>query len=395
MGTATGVKRESNRKYRMKVFPFVRGFYAPLLVALQLFAATSLRAGEAQSGWQPEWERSLEGAKREGQVMIYSSDTYDLLFLEFHKKFPQIKVVSVLGRGAELVQRIMTERRAGRYLADLLVTGPTSEYTLYQARVLEPIKPALLLPEVTDTSRWWKGGKHNYVDNERQFIFAFDGEVQPFYGYNTKLVNKKEIRSYWDFLQPRWRGKVVVLEPRGAQTRAVKPALVHIYATPELGPKFLQRFLTEMDVTVSRDTRQITDWLGVGKFAFSIFTIPNRTGIEDAKNQGLPVDWFGPEDLKEGLPLTTSSGNVGLIKGAPHPNAARVAINWLLSREGQSAYQRIFKGPDSLRTDIPKDDVPPGRRRKEGVDYVITDTAEWMDITHILKLVDGLLTSKK
>jgi iron(III) transport system substrate-binding protein len=366
-------------------------FYFFLLTFALRFPASA----QTKVGWQAAWEKTVQLAKREGQVSIYSSDTYDLLFLEFQKRYPEIKVRSVIGRGAELVQRIMTERRAGKYLADFLVTGPTSEYSLYQAGALEPVKPALILPEVVDASKWWKGGKHNYVDNERQFIFAFDGEVQPFYGYNTKLVNKKEIRSYWDFLQPRWKGKVVVLEPRGAQTRAVKPALVHIYATPELGPKFLQRLLTEMDITVSRDTRQITDWLGVGKFALSIFTIPNRTGLEDAKNQGLPVDWFGPEDLKEGLPLTTSSGNVGLVKGAPHANAARVAINWLLSREGQIAYQRVFKGPDSLRTDIPKGDVPSGRRRKEGVDYVITDTAEWMDITNILKLVDGLLMSKK
>lgn len=359
------------------------------------FASTSLASEQTKAGWQAAWEKTVQAAKKEGQVSIYSSDTFDLLFLEFQKRYPEIKVRSVIGRGADLVQRIMTERRAGKYLTDILVTGPTSEYSLYQAGALDPLRPALILPEVVDPSKWWKGGKHNYVDNERQFIFAFDGEVQPFYGYNTKLVNKKEVRSYWDFVQPKWRGKVVMLEPRGAHTRAVKPALVHIYATPGLGPKLLQQLLTEMDITVSRDTRQITDWLAVGKFALSIFTIPNRTGIEDAKNQGLPVDWFGPEDLKEGLPLTTSSGNVGLLKGAPHPAAARVALNWLLAPEGQIAYQRVFKGPDSLRTDIPKDDVPPGRRRKEGVDYVITDTAEWMDITHILKLVDGLLASKK
>jgi ABC-type Fe3+ transport system substrate-binding protein len=236
---------------------------------------------------------------------------------------------------------------------------------------------------------------YNYVDSERQYIFSFDGEVQPFYGYNTRLVKRGEIQSYWDFIQPQWKGKVIMLEPRGASTRAVKPALVHIYATPNLGLKFLERLFTETDVVLSRDTRQITDWLAIGKFALSVFTIPNRTGLEDAKKQGLPVDWFGPKDLKEGLPLTTSSGNVGLVQNAPHPNAAWVAINWLLSREGQIAYQNVFQGPDSLRIDIPKDDVPPGRRRSEGQEYVVTDTAEWMDIGHIQKFVDSLLVARK
>lgn len=370
--------------------------FVPLAALLFLsLPIAPVTAGEAKPASQTEWQQALESAGREGQVAIYSSDTYDLLFAQFHKKYPEIKVLSVVGRGAEMVQRIMTERRAGKYLVDILVTGPTSLYSLYQAKALEPIKPAFLLPEVSNTSKWWKGGKYNYVDTERQYIFSFDGEVQPFYGYNTKLVKRGEIRSYWDFLQPKWKGKLVMLEPRGASARAVKPALVHIYATPNLGAKFLERLFTETDVVLSRDTRQITDWLAIGKFALSLFTIPNRTGIEDAKKQGLPVDWFGPNDLKEGLPLTTSSGNVGLAQHAPHPNAARVAINWLLSREGQMAYQKMFQGPDSLRIDIPKNDVPPGRRRTEGQNYVVTDTAEWMDIGHIQKFIDNLLTAKR
>lgn len=369
---------------------------SPLVLSLLILPhGARVIGGEAKSVWQTEWQRTVENAKREAQVTIYSSDTYDLLFAQFGRKYPEIKVVSVIGRGAELVQRIMTERRAGKHLADILVTGPTSLYSLYQARALEPIKPALLLPEVADVDKWWKEGMYNYVDSERQYIFSFDGEVQPFYGYNTRLVKRGEIQSYWDFIQPQWKGKVIMLEPRGASTRAVKPALVHIYATPNLGLKFLERLFTETDVVLSRDTRQITDWLAIGKFALSVFTIPNRTGLEDAKKQGLPVDWFGPKDLKEGLPLTTSSGNVGLVQNAPHPNAAWVAINWLLSREGQIAYQNVFQGPDSLRIDIPKDDVPPGRRRSEGQEYVVTDTAEWMDIGHIQKFVDSLLVARK
>jgi iron(III) transport system substrate-binding protein len=372
----------------MKVRAQILLFFAMVLFTFSRDLRSSVvSAADVSSLWKENWEKIAQAAKKEGEFRLYCSDDYVAVFAEFHKKYPDIKLVTVNGRGAELVTRIMAERRAEKYLADVVITGPSSLFALYKAKVLDPIRSALILPEVLDQSKWWKAGQYNYVDERSEYIFAFDGEVQPFYGFNTKLVNRSDLKSYWDFLRPKWKGKIIVLEPAGAQLPAVKPALVHLYASPELGAKFLRQLFSEMEIVISRDTRQITDWLAGGKFALSMFTIPNRTGLEDAKEQGLPVDWFAGQDLKEGLPITTSSGNVALMNSAPHPNAATLAINWLLSREGQIAYQKIVKGPDSLRTDIPKDDVPPSRRRVEGVNYVVTDRPEWMEIQPILNII--------
>jgi ABC-type Fe3+ transport system substrate-binding protein len=143
-----------------------------------------------------------------------------------------------------------------------------------------------------------------------------------------------------------------------------------------------------MELVASRDTRQIGDWLAVGKYALSVFTDPTRTGLDVAKAQGLPVDWFGPKAFREGVPLTSSTGNVALMNQAPHPNAARIAINWLLSKNGQATYQSIFKEPDSLRIDVPKDQVPPDSRRNEDVKYVEIDRADRMDMEPISKMVN-------
>ena len=93
--------------------------------------------------------------------------------------------------------------------------------------------------------------------------------------------------------------------------------------------------------------------------------------------------------------MGSASGNVGLINRAPHPNAARVAVNWLLSREGQMAYQRIFEKPDSRRIDIPKDDVPAFSRRVEGVRYIASDKPEWMDLKPIIQLINEVRKEKK
>ena len=137
-------------------------------------------AGEARPSQQVEWEKTLQAAKKDKQVVLYASDRYGELFQEFQKKFPEIKVASVLGLGPQTIQRIMAEQRAGKFLGDLYLGGATSGYrVLYKGKALDPIKPALLLPEVVDESKWW-GGSHTYIDEERQYLFAFNQVALPF-----------------------------------------------------------------------------------------------------------------------------------------------------------------------------------------------------------------------
>jgi iron(III) transport system substrate-binding protein len=242
-------------------------------------------------------------------------------------------------------------------------------------------KPALILPEVVDESKW-RRGRHMFLDDKDQYIFAFNGAVRSWFAYNTKLVNPHEIRSYWDLLSPKWKGRIVGLDP--TSSGAGSP-LRFLYYHPELGPKFVSRLLTETDITVSRDMRQNPDWLGTGKFALSVLTAVSRTGFDEAKKQGLPIDWFGPKSFREGAAVNSAGGNVGLLNRAPHPNAAKVAVNWLVSREAQIAYQKIGAEADSLRIDIPKDDVPSYSRRLGGVKYIVLD--ERMDIQPIRKFI--------
>jgi ABC-type Fe3+ transport system substrate-binding protein len=142
-----------------------------------------------------------------------------------------------------------------------------------------------------------------------------------------------------------------------------------------------------MDAGASQDARQMVDWLGVGKYAISLFLTPSRADLNVAQGQGLPIEWFTPGTFKEGVPTSTINGNVGLMNQAPHPNAAKVAIKWLLSREGQMTYQKLHFGAQSLRVDIPKDDVPPFAARVEGVHYIETDTQSRPDMTPIRKIV--------
>lgn len=349
-----------------------------------------LPAVDGKADWKQEWEKTVEAANKEGQVVLLNSESFDAVFAEFQRKYPEIKVVTSSGRVSQLVSRVMSERRAGKYLWDVFINGASTGYrVMYQNRILDPLKPALILPEVVDESKWWMGGKYNWVDNEKNYLFSFNWELQPYFAYNARLVDPSEFQSYWDLLNPKWKGKMVALDP--AVGGPVAAPLRFLYYHPDLGPTFLRRLLGEMDLTISRDLRQIADWLSTGKYSISLFTIIQRGGLVDAKKQGLPVDWFGPKSFKEGIPLSNASGNAGVLDRAPHPNAAKVAINWLLSREGQIAYQKIFTprsvSTNSSRMDIPKDMIPAEFQRSEGGNYLVSERPEWMDMRSIEELV--------
>ncbi|HEY2990380.1 MAG TPA: extracellular solute-binding protein [Candidatus Binatia bacterium] len=366
---------------------------ALLLGTTLLFPLPPSSAEAASSpNWQADWEKTVESAKKEGQVAVYIKVGYDGVFPAFQKKYPAIKVVSVAGQAADITNRLVAERRAEKYLADVFSFGVRSALTLHQAKALDPLRPFLLLPEVVDESKWYEG--HVYTDADNTYIFRYLTVAEQQLGYNNKLIkDQKEFRSYWDFLNPKWKGKIVARD-----VRTPGPGngnLLFWYHNPQLGPQFLKRIFGEMDVTLTRYSRQAADWLAQGKFAICFFCSED---VELAKRQGLPVDSLDV-DWKEGAAMVSQSGNLAFLKNAPHPSAAKVFINWLLSREGQIELQRALakvQPAESRRIDIPKDDVPSDIRRRDGEKYMDLDSRpEWSDIEPVRKLLNEVLREAK
>ena len=125
----------------------------PLIAVALLLASDPARAAGPDPNWQAEWERTVRTAASEGEVAFYTLGDSHNYMNEFQKRFPKIKVNMVPGKGSDLLSRIMTERRAGKYLVDVARIGNTSPYSLYRARALQPFGAAFILPEVKDESK--------------------------------------------------------------------------------------------------------------------------------------------------------------------------------------------------------------------------------------------------
>src|SRR4030095_12973202 len=124
-----------------------------VLLAVASVAGLVVNAFAAQSDWKRDWEQTLAAARKEGQVNVYIY-RYEGLLQDFKREFPGINVVAVTRRGNELTTGIIAERRAGRYIADVYSGGTNSLYnTLYKGKALDPLKPLLILPEVTEIGR--------------------------------------------------------------------------------------------------------------------------------------------------------------------------------------------------------------------------------------------------
>jgi iron(III) transport system substrate-binding protein len=339
---------------------------------------TQAPGAEPKGAWQADWEKTVKAAEEERELVIYMTQAFEPVFREtFQKKYPKIKVSLVTGRGPELSQRVMSERRAGKFIVDIYISGNITPLTVFhRAKILEPVKPLLLLPEVVDTSGWYEG-KHHYDDPENRYIFVFEGT--PRSGeitYNTKLVNPSDIKSYWDLLNPKWKGKIVSVDP--LVSGPISAAQIFFYKHPDLGPEYIRRLHAETDMVIVRSNEQLLDWLSAGRYAFGI----GARQVDTAMMQGLPLNQFLPGSLKEGSSVTAYNGTLSLFNRAPHPNAAKVAINWLLSREGQTTWldsnHKTGGLNDSLREDISKEKVNEQARRVKGAKFLWLNP-EWIE----------------
>lgn len=335
----------------------------------------SLAAAHGQTaapGWQADWERVIAAAKAEGKVLLAGppAQQYREGLMAFQKAFPEIKIEYVAASGRDFGPRILREREAGQFLWDVHVGGPeTANFQLKPAGVFDPLMPALILPEVLDDAVWAGGFADGWMDRERRFIYAFSGRSSPQVHVNRDVVSEQELKRVEELVGPKWRGKISWNEPRAAGSGSATAG----YWLVLLGEDFLRKLLSQ-DIIAIRDLRQQVDWIVRGKYPVAI-SLDDRFLTEfREKGVGRNVKPLALETPAGGSArISPGFGNVMLINRASHLNAAKLFINWLLSREGQAVYVKATD-INSRRLDVREG--PPETAPNRGVKYINVNKEE-------------------
>jgi iron(III) transport system substrate-binding protein len=303
-----------------------------------------------------EWESTLAAAKKEGKVSVITDVTAtlrDALTLDFQKKYG-ITVELFGSSGREVAPRVGAERKAGRFLWDIYIHGSsTALQAMIPMGAFDPLEPALILPDVKDP-KTWRGGAIEFLDQDKTVMVMTPFQRGTIF-YNTKLVDAKEFKSHKDLLDPKWKGKIITDDPRRAGPGFA--TFTFFYLHPELGPDFI-RALGKQQLTILRDYAQEVDAVGQGRYPVLIGAA-DFVAINRAK-QGAPIAIVDARQLKEGTDVSPTNGNLAMFNQAPNPNAAKVYINWLLSKDGQTIFARA-NGYVSARLDVPTDHTEPWR----------------------------------
>ncbi|MGH7771381.1 MAG: ABC transporter substrate-binding protein [Candidatus Binatia bacterium] len=290
---------------------------ATILLATVSFSPFPLSAQD----WLPK-------AQEEKKVVLYHTtnvpDTQKILE-GFRKRYPLLEVETYRATGEKLFQKIITEVRAGRNLADVYIISWFQAWLLkdggylaaYRSSERERVNSAL-----RDRDGFWTGIYWNLESLT----------------YNTKLVSPKDVPRRWDeLLNPRWKGSIG-LEEEDINWYAF---LLHLMGE-EKGKDFMRKVAAQKPL-IRRGHTLLAQLIAAGEFALAP-TIRVHLA-ETLKSQGAPVEWHAIEPIAPNPPVS-----VTLPKNAPHPHAARVFIDFILSREGQEILRLLHRNPS--RTDV-------------------------------------------
>lgn len=358
------MKAESRRQKAKERKQKLARFLLPVAYCLLLVVA-ALPARAQEKGWN----EALAAAKREGKVVVAGSPDPVMrneIIPKFKARFG-IAVEFIAGRSSEMAARVRTERSAGIYSIDIYLSGPdTTANIFYGEKMIDPLKPLMVLPEVVEPARW-KNGKPPFVDPEERYVLAPFRSVANLFFINTDYVKREEMRSSKDLLTPRWRGKISTEDPTTTGSGANLAARFY----NQLGEGFVKKLYIEQKPVSSRERRQFTDWLARGTYPICLNC--REDDVSPLEKEGFKIlEIFDLADV----PATVNSSPwmLSVAGKAPHPNAAKVFANWIASREGLEVYSRGY-GNATMRADLDESYLNPKNIPRAGVAYF--DDNEW------------------
>lgn len=260
----------------------------------------------------------VAAAQKEGQLVWYSTLIVNQIVRPmaeaFQKKFPGIRMQYARATNSDTALKIINEARARRVQADVF-DGTNSIFPLLEAKLVGAYKPksAENYPSnLKDPNGFWTAMNLYFMTTS----------------YNTNLVKAADVpKTYEDLLDPKWKGRIAWTNdptPQGP------PGFIHNILTAmgqEKGMDYLKKFAAQEPVFIPASQRVVIDKVIAGEYPLAVMTFNHHAAISSA--QGAPVQWIKME------PLLQTTSLVGLLKDAPHPHAARLFIEYVLSDEGQ------------------------------------------------------------
>ena len=306
--------------------------------------------GAPRAPWEAELDRLAAAAAQEGELLVYGhsgTERRDVM-LEFEKAYPAIdvKITASPGDSAEDA-RLQAEWQEGVFHWDVLAAGDRWLLGSYKKLDhLQPIEALIVRPDILDDKNWLGGFHANFMDAAGRYIYMFHIFIAETAFIRTDLVSQSEIATLGDLANPKFRGKIGWVDPRMGGMAAVQASF--IYRTH--GSSEVRQLLTTQKPQVFANAQQLiqnmlrTDdiWIAIGV---------DRPVLKKFTDEGLGKT-IEKLECADCLSQGGTGGFLAVPKKAPHPNAAKLFINWMLSAEGQTAWTRISK-ENSRRLDVP------------------------------------------
>lgn len=350
-------------------------FITVLLAPIVLASSVPAQAAD----WQKTWGETLAAAKKEGRVVVIGSPD-PVMRNEVIPAFTArhgIAVEYIATRSSgQAAARIKVERASGIYTTDIFLSGPDTQYNvLYAEKIIDPLKPMLILPEVTDAANW-KRGEPWFMDPDKQYVLRLFNSLDSLIFINTDQVKLEEMRTAKDLLNPKWRGKIVTDDPTSRSGSGSNTA-ASIYS--QLGADFAKALYIDQKPVVSGERRQLTDWLARG--IYPICLTCRADDVRPLQQEGFKIyEVYELEGLQNRM--NSSPFLVSVANKAANPNAAKVFVNWIAGKEALTIYSRGF-GSATLRTDVDESFLDPRAIPKAGVKYPDDADPQWRSVEKV------------
>lgn len=329
-------------------------------------------------GTEAAWNTLISAAEKEGKLSIAGPPNPKVnkdVPAAFKKQFG-ISTTYLAGQSGETAQKIKSERAAGIYsLDDFLAGGNTMSTVIYGSHWLDNLKGALVSPKVTEAATWQgQATGAPFVDQPGfNSVAKLSVQGQEQFMVNTDLVKSDELKGWKDLLDPKWKGKIVAMDPTTGSGLGFNVAVM---LQNKFGTSFINQLYKGQKVVLQTDDRQAADAVAKGQYAVAIGVSEANGQLDQLIADGLPVRVVSrPDDAPQ--MVSAGYGEIGLMSKAPHPAAAKLFANWVLCPDGNKAWNEANRY-QSTRTDV-NVDVPDFI--KADLSGTFWDTYDWKLLT--------------